>query len=100
MKTPLLAASLILGLVAPAPAARPAGIDDIKAYCLDFNWGGRRQFAKPGSWCNSDPAAHVAWYKAMGVNVIQTFAVSCNGYAWYKNGVVPEQPGLKTTGIT
>jgi hypothetical protein len=25
----------------------------------------------------------------------QSFAVSCNGYAWYKNGIVPEQPGLK-----
>ncbi len=81
-------------------AAARGFFPEFKAYCLDFNWGGRRQFAKPGSWCNSDPAAHVAWYKAMGVNVIQTFAVSCNGYAWYKNGVVPEQPGLKTTGIT
>ena len=29
-------------------------IDDIKAYCLDFNWGRRRSFAKPGSWCNAD----------------------------------------------
>lgn len=70
-------------------------IKDIKAYCLDFNWGGRRQFASPGSWAGADPAKHVAWYKAMGVNVIQTFCVSCNGYAWYKNGFVPEQPGLK-----
>jgi len=46
-------------------------------------------------WADADPAKHVAWYKAMGANVIQTFAVSCNGYAWYKNGTVPEQPGLK-----
>jgi hypothetical protein len=76
-------------------AAVPAPVKDIKAYCLDFNWGGRRRFARPGSWRDADPAAHVAWYKAMGVNVIQTFCVSCNGYAWYKNGVVPEQPGLK-----
>lgn len=76
-------------------ARQPSKIDEIKSYCLDFNWGGRRRFAKPGSWCNADPAEHVAWYKAMGVNVIQTFAVSCNGYAWYKNGVIPEQPGLK-----
>lgn len=76
-------------------AGQPIKIEDIKAYCLDFNWGGRRRFAKPGSWCNADPAEHVAWYKAMGVNVIQTFAVSSNGYAWYKNGFVPEQPGLK-----
>jgi len=70
-------------------------VKDIKAYCLDFNWGGRGQFARPGNWKNADPAAHIAWYKAMGTNVIQTFAVSCNGYAWYKNGFVPEQPGLK-----
>ncbi len=74
---------------------QPVEIEDIKAYCLDFNWGARRSFAKPGSWSKADPAAHVAWYKAMGVNVIQTFAVSCNGYAWYKDGFVPEQPGLK-----
>jgi len=75
-------------------------VKDIKAYCLDFNWGARRRFAGPGSWRNADPAAHVAWYKAMGVNVIQTFCVSCNGYAWYKNGFVPEQPGLKHDFLT
>jgi hypothetical protein len=37
----------------------------------------------------------VAWYEGLGANVIQTFAVSCNGYAWYKGGIVPEQPGLR-----
>jgi len=69
----------------------------IKAYCIDFNWGdgGPNGFAAPGLWSDADPAAHVAWYKAMGVNTVQTFCVSCNGYAWYKGGVVPEQPGLK-----
>ena len=95
---------IILGMAVTALAGRPgsakvpaapAEIKDIKAYCLDFNWGARRRFARPGSWRNADPAKHVAWYKAMGVNVIQTFCVSCNGYAWYKNGFVPEQPGLK-----
>ena len=70
-------------------------VDDIKAYCLDFNWGARRRFARPGNWKDADPQAHVEWYKAIGANVIQTFCVSCNGYAWYKNGFVPEQPGLK-----
>ena len=71
--------------------------EDIKAYNLDFNWGpgGPNGFAKPGTWADANPVKHVAWYKAMGVNVIQTFCVSCNGYAWYKNGIVPEQPGLK-----
>lgn len=57
---------------------------DIKAYDIDFNWGpgGVNGFAKPGLWADADPAKHVAWYKAMGVNVIQTFCVSCNGYSF------------------
>ena len=77
----------------------PARIKTIKAYCLDFNWAptGRRgrPFAKPGQWAGADPARHVAWYKAIGANVIQTFCVSTNGYAWYKDGLVAEQTGLK-----
>jgi type 1 glutamine amidotransferase len=69
----------------------------IKAFCSDFNWGpgGPNGFAKPGLWADADPAEHVAWYEQLGCNVIQTFAVSCNGYAWYKGGNVPEQPGLQ-----
>jgi hypothetical protein len=81
-----------------APIAAPES-KDIKAYCLDFNWAAtarkRKPFATPGTWAGADPAQHVAWYKAVGANVIQTFCVSNNGYAWYKNGFVPEQPGLK-----
>ena len=93
-------ASLLLlpgRLDAREPDAAPGadGIGMIKSYSLDFNWGEWRRFAEPGRWSGADPAEHVAWYKAMGANVIQTFAVSCNGYAWYKNGVVPEQPGLE-----
>jgi len=72
----------------------PSEIKDIKAYCIDFNWH-RRRLAKPGQFANTDPAVHLAWYKMLGVNVIQTFCVSTNGYAWYKNGFVPAQPGLK-----
>lgn len=75
------------------PAARE--IAEIKAYCLDFNWIGGRRAAPPGHWSAADPAEHVAWYRTLGANVIQTFAVSKNGYAWYKDGVVPEQPGLE-----
>lgn len=69
----------------------------IKSYNLDFNWGegGPNGFSPPGLWSDASPEQHIKWYKALGVNTIQTFAVSCNGYAWYKNGVVPEQPGLK-----
>jgi hypothetical protein len=70
---------------------------EIRAYNLDFNWGegGPNAFAAPGLWADANPKEHIRWYKDMGVNTIQTFIVSCNGYAWYKNGVVPEQPGLK-----
>lgn len=85
--------------LAAEQGASAATMKDIKSYCLDFNWQptGRRgrPFAKPGNWNGADPAAHVAWYKSIGANVIQTFCVSTNGYAWYKNGFVPEQPGLK-----
>ena len=69
----------------------------IKAFCVDFNWGpgGGNAFAGPGHWADASPEEHVAWYAGLGANTIQTFAVSCNGYAWYKGGIVPEQPGLK-----
>jgi hypothetical protein len=75
----------------------PAGEDAIRAFNIDFNMGtgGRHGFAAPGQYADADPAAHVQWYADMGCNVIHSFAVSCNGYAWYKNGFVPEQPGLK-----
>ncbi len=40
------------------------------------------------------------WYENLGCNVVHSFGVSCNGYAWYKNGFVPEQPGLKYDFLT
>ena len=97
-----------LTLLSPSSVAQPppkaSELKAIKSYCLDFNWAAtgrkRKPFAAPGTWAGADPAQHVAWYKTMGVNVIQTFCVSCNGYAWYKNGVVPEQPGLKHDFLT
>jgi hypothetical protein len=82
---------------AAAPAVDRAAAAPIKAFCIDFNWGegGPNGFSRPGLWADASPAAHVAWYAALGCSVIQTFAVSCNGYAWYKGGLVPPQPGLK-----
>ncbi|MDR3233092.1 MAG: hypothetical protein LBT46_05425 [Planctomycetaceae bacterium] len=79
----------------PVFAAEPQ--QQIKAYCIDYNWyhNGQDGFAKPGTWADADPAEHVRWFKDLGCNTMQTFCVSCNGYAWYKNGIVPEQPGLK-----
>ena len=79
------------------PGSARAASDPIKAFCIDFNWGegGPNGFAKPGLWADASPEEHVAWYGGLGCNIIQTFAVSCNGYAWYKGGRVPPQPGLK-----
>jgi hypothetical protein len=85
----------------------------IKAFCIDFNWVHlKRQpdmpasveaptvFAPPGHWADASPKDHVLWYEALGANVIQTFAVSCNGYAWYQGGFVPPQPGLRHDFLT
>ncbi len=75
----------------------------IRAFCIDFNWqikGNDLWFAEPGHWAGADPAAHVRWYKDLGANCIQTFVLSCNGYAWYKDGPIPEQPGLKSDFLT
>jgi len=72
-------------------------LEMIRSYCIDFNWGegGPNAFAEPGLWADASPEEHIRWYKDLGVNVVQTFIVSCNGYAWYKNGIVPAQPGLE-----
>ena len=74
----------------------------IQAFCIDYNWGpgGAHGFAKPGLWADADPEEQIKWYADMGCNTIQTFGVSCNGYAWYKNGIIPEQPGLKYDYLT
>ncbi len=102
MKRELLLFTLLLTIGCTLASAVENSSEDIKAFCIDFNWGegGPNGFAKPGLWADADPAEHVAWYKALGANVIQTFCVSCNGYAWYKGGVVPEQPGLKHDFLT
>ena len=70
----------------------------IKAFCIDFNWrhprpdGWLNDFARPGHWADASPSEHVGWYEEIGANVIQTFAVSCNGYSWYKGGLFPPSP--------
>lgn len=96
-----LAPSVLLGV----PKAPPPG--GMKAFCIDFNWHHNDEndhwinsFAAPGHWADADPQQHVDWYAGIGANVIQTFCVSCNGYAWYKGGAVTPQPGLKFDFLT
>ena len=75
---------------------------NIKAFNIDYNWGpgGAHGFAKPGLWADANPDTLMKWYEDLGCNVVHSFGVSCNGYAWYKNGIVPEQPGLKYDFLT
>ena len=77
-------------------------VESIKAYNIDYNWGpgGAHGFAKPGLWADANPEILMDWYQDLGCNVVHSFGVSCNGYAWYKNGVVSEQPGLKYDFLT
>ena len=93
---------LMVGLIVGCKPSQKLEDQSIKAYDIDFNWGegGPNGFAKPGLWADAIPEDHVNWYASLGCNVIQSFAVSCNGYAWYKNGIVPEQPGLKYDFLT
>ena len=91
---------LLAAAVAPVPAARPPGAkpqERIKSFCIDFNWVFHPQrFAPPGTFAHADPKVHYQWFKDLGVNVIQTFCVTCNGYAWYRgSAVAPVQPGMK-----
>ncbi len=76
--------------------------ENIKAFNIDYNWGpgGAHGFAKPGLWAEANPDTLMKWYEDLGCNVVHSFGVSCNGYAWYKNGIIPEQPGLKFDFLT
>lgn len=81
----------LLSLVA-APD-QPGQPERIEAFCIDFNWG-PDGVAPPGMYAQASPEAHVDWYRRLGANTIQTFCVSCPGYAWYRSGVAPVQPGM------
>jgi hypothetical protein len=98
-------AAVLAGLSASAVFGAEESQPQIKAFCVDFNWDHAAKwdgqpFAQPGRWAEADPAKHVRWHKELGCNAIVTFAVSCNGYSWYKNSVVPEQPNLKHDFLT
>lgn len=87
-------AALATSVLTDAAQTRPPA--RIRAFRIDFNWNCTEglvlwinTFAKPGLWADADPHQHVDWYAKLGANVIQTFAVSGNGYAWDKDGAVP-----------
>ena len=85
----------ILSLCIAAGNLGATELEGIRSYCLDFNWAKKGGFSKPGDFAGVNPEAFVEWHKRMNCNVIQTFCVSTNGYAWYRSDVVPAQPKLK-----
>ncbi len=92
MRTVLGFAALVACLHPLAKAADKP--ERIKAFCVDFNWG-TNGFAPPGMYAKASPREHFDWYRKLGVNTIQTFCVSCPGYAWYRSRVAPVQPGME-----
>jgi hypothetical protein len=86
-------AEMPVASTAPAVRLRRAGMP-VKAFCIDFNWD-EKGASPPGMYAQADPTEHVRWYQELGANVIQTFCVSYNGYAWYPSEVAPVTPGLK-----
>jgi len=100
-----LSALATTGVAAPyliSCSSQTALEEEIRAFCIDFNWGpgGPNAFSKAGLWADANPEEHIQWYKDLGCTVAQTFAVSHNGWAWYRSGVAPEQPGLKYDFLT
>lgn len=67
----------------------------ISAFCIDFNWDMLGRFASPGLYATARAEEHLKWYQELGVNTIQAFCVSTNGYAWYESEVAPRTPGMR-----
>lgn len=88
------AASLLRSGI-PATVSPGLAGEKIKAFCIDFNWSPEGRFAPPGMYAQASPEEHFRWYRELGVNTIQTFCVSCCGYAWYRSGVPPVMPGMR-----
>lgn len=97
-----LLAILCIILIGCNNTAKNTEEEAIRAFNIDYNWGpgGAHGFAAPGLWADANPGILMKWYEDLGCNVVHSFGVSCNGYAWYKNGIVPEQPGLKYDFLT
>ncbi len=67
----------------------------IKAISIDNNWDMFGRPASPGLYVQADPREQVRWAYELGANVMQTFCVSYNGYAWFPSDIAPTTPGLK-----
>lgn len=67
---------------------------DIRGFSIDLNWDLFGRPTSPGLYRHADPQAHVDWYSELGANVIQSFCVSYNGYAYFPSELAPVVPGM------
>lgn len=63
------------------------------AFCIDFNWDRLDRFSSPGLFGAADPIQHIDWYESLGVDVVQSFFATVNGYSWYHSDLMPSTPG-------
>ena len=88
----LLTLAAAWGVLSAEPPAAVGG-EGIKSFCIDFNWS-KGVFAAPGTFAHASAEEHFKWYRGLGIDTIQTFCVSCDGYAWFRGSVAPVQPGM------
>lgn len=88
---------LALTLLSSCNAERIAVPERIQAFCIDFNWSGKGEFSMsmPEDYNIATAQSQYKWHEEHGVNTIQSFCVSHNGYAWYDSKIAPKVPGLK-----
>lgn len=65
------------------------------AFCIDFNWDRLDRFSSPGLYGSADPVQHIDWYESLGVDVLQSFFATINGYSWYQSDLMPATPGAE-----
>ncbi len=89
---------IVLFLLFVVLTATANEFERIQAFCIDFNWSGKgwKDFSRPMDYNSAVAQEHLNWYKEHGVNTIQSFCVSHNGYAWYDSEIAPKVPGLKS----
>lgn len=66
----------------------------MRGFSIEFNSDDLGQPLSPGLYRNVTAESQLNWYLDHGVNVIQTFCMGLNGYAWYQSKVAPVEPGL------
>jgi hypothetical protein len=66
----------------------------MRGFSIEFNCDVLGNPMSPGLYQNVTAESQLKWYLDHGVDVIQTFCMGLNGYAWYRSKIAPVEPGL------